>query len=205
MTFASILRLAIAFALGYGVALLVARIRSRTSSPSGQEMKLIPPPLSEEDFEKRMEANDKRYHEAMAQYDKLVPWAAGGALVVSLSFVSSFSPVAASWTKLILASAWVALSFALLSSILSQYSSTRIQVWAKNYLQSRQNPPVASADVSVISEWNRQTLEFERRSRRRGRNTKLLNVVAGVSLVIGLLTLGAFAILAVPFGTEAIR
>ncbi len=190
------LTLVLALLVGFAAGLAFSRPRRTRGT---EDPGTVPPPVEEAEYERRLEYIDRRYQEAMAQYDKLVPWAAGGGLVVSLTFVASFASVAPSWTKAILALAWAALVFALLCSILSQYSSTRIQVWAKSYLNSRQNPPGDAAEVTVLEDWRRKTLDFERRSNRSGHWTKLLNVCAAVFLVAGLVALGCFAILAVPF------
>lgn len=198
----SYLTLGIVFLVGLtaGLALRLRRERSRRPERASESGGTILPPLEQPEYEKRLEYIDHRYHDAMAQYDKLVPWAAGGGLVVSLTFVGSFAPVAPPWTKLILALAWAALVAALVCSILSQYSSTRIQVWAKSHLKSRQNPPPSTADATVREAWRQKTLEAERRAGTSGHRTKLLNVWAGVLLVAGLVALGCFALLAVPFG-----
>lgn len=187
-----------ATALGFVGGMLFSR-RSRRVIPNEPE---IEPPLEQAEYEKRLEYNDRLYHEAMAQYDRLVPWAAGGGLVASLTLIGSFAQLAAPWTKWILGLAWLLLVCALLCSILSQYSSTRIQVWAKAALKSRQHPPAAGAQASVIDEWRQNTLDFQRRSGSRGQITKLLNVWAALLLVAGLLTLGVFSISAVPFGKQ---
>lgn len=185
---------------GFAAALVLSHLHRHTRDTRPEDGGTIPPPLDQAEYDKRLEYNDRRYHEAMAQYDKLVPWAAGGGLVVSLTFVASFAGVAPAWTKVILAVAWLALGGAVLCSILSQYSSTRIQVWTKCYLKSRQNPPADTADAAVVNNWRAKTLEFERRSNTSGHRTKLLNVWAGVLLVAGFVALGSFAIVAVPFG-----
>jgi hypothetical protein len=185
---------------GFGAGVGSVRLRSRTRATRPEDGGTIPPPLDQAEYDKRLKYSDRRYHDAMAQYDKLVPWAAGGGLVVSLTFVASFAGVAPAWTRFILAVAWVALVGALLCSILSQYSSTRIQVWGKSYLKSRQNPPPSTADAAAVNQWRSKALDFERRSNRSGHRTKLLNVWAAVLLVAGLVALGTFAIVAAPFG-----
>ncbi len=189
-----------ALVLGFIGGMLFNRLRSRR--PIDDDDGQIEPPLGQAEYEKRLEYNDRRYHEAMAQYDKLVPWAAGGGLVASLTLIGSFARVAAPWTKLILGLAWLALVCALLCSILSQYFSTRIQVWAKSALKSRQHPPTAEAEPSVHEEWRRKTRDYQRRSESSGHITKRLNVWAALLLVAGLLALGVFSIVAVPFGRE---
>lgn len=199
----SYLALVGAFAVGLAIGLVIGRIRWHRDQLSSTDADGVTRPLSKEEYEKSLAKADERYHDAMALYDKLVPWAAGGALVVSLSFVSSFSKVVPRESKWILASAWGALVLALLSSILSQYSSTRIQVWRMAYLRSRQNPPKKSADDATVEKWRNEILEFQRKSSKSGRWTKRLNVSGGVLLIVGLLALGGFAILAVPFGNGA--
>ena len=193
------LNVAIAFVVGLGVGFGLARLRVRARSTVDDDT-AVPPPLDQAEYDKRLAYIDLRYHDAMAQYDKLIPWAAGGGLVVSMTFISAFAQSAPSWTKWILGGAWGALVMALLCSILSQYASTRIQVWAKSYLKSRQNPPDQTATPEANEAWRRETIAFERRSAKNGSRTKILNVSAGILLVVGLITLGLFAMLAVPFG-----
>lgn len=192
--------LIVAFSLGFIFALILIKIRNRRAAAAEVDMADVDPPLHPDEYAKGLEKLNVGYLEAMAQYDRLVPWAAGGALVVSLTFVSSFSPLAPPWSRWILAVAWLALGGSLLSSIFSQYSSTRIKVWSKNYLQSRQKPPSSSEESSVADEWKRVALEYKRKAQSSARHTKLLNVLAGVLLIVGLLAMGAFAIFAVPFG-----
>lgn len=188
-------------ALGFGLGVLAMVIRNKLSVEDADQMDDVPSPLDAAEYADWLEGNRVRYRDAMAQYDKLIPWASGGALVVSLSFVSSLAAVAPSWSKWILGFAWLLLVGSLLSSILSQYSSTRIQVWAKIYMNLRQTPPEAEPGSEDYDKWRNETLEFERKSRRSGRNTKALNVLGGILLVAGLLTLGVFGIAAVPFGS----
>ena len=196
----SFLIFSLGFLLGLVAGPAFSRWRTRQRDGTVAEAGSVLPPLTQQEFEKRLEYIDRRYHEAMAQYDKLVPWAAGGGLVVSLTFVASLARVVPPWSKLILASAWAALVFALLCSILSQYYSTRIQVWAKRHLYARQNPPGEMANATALDEWRRKTVEFKRKSDRSGHRTKWLNVGAVILLIAGLVLLGLFAVLAVPFG-----
>jgi hypothetical protein len=193
---------ALAFIVWTAVFLLAILIVRFYKLPDDEELGEVPPPLEPDEYEAMFERNRQGYLDAMSQYDKLVPWASGGALVVSLTFIRSFAPVAQPWTKWILGAAWLALVGALLSSILSQYSSTRIKVWGRRYLEARQNPPGRRKKGVEFEKWKNEAIGFDRLRRRHGRNTKLLNVLAGILLSAGLLLLGVFALVAVPFGSS---
>lgn len=191
--------LIIAFVVGCVITLLFMKFIHRQKSEVAPED--IGPPLNEDEYEKKFEKIDEKYEAAMAQYDRLVPWVSGGALVLSLSFVENFSILAPSWSKYILGGAWLLLVGSLLSSIYSQYSSTRIKVWSKKYLQLRQSHPSNDENNKKINDWRSKALEYKNKTKSSARNTTILNVLAGSLLVAGLLALGAFAIFAVPFGT----
>jgi len=192
-----------AFLLGFGLGILVMVAREHLRSDEDEPVTKIPPPLDDDKYERTLARIEKGYLEAMSQYDRLVPWASGGALVVSMSFAGSFAPLAPPWTKQILAAAWVLLACSLSSSILSQYASTRIKVWSEKYVRSRQQPPDPEADKGGYDQWRRKTLGYDRRKQRNQKLTKLLNILSGLLLVLGLITLGGFAIYAVPFGTDS--
>jgi len=189
-----------ALALGFGLGLLAMVIRGRLPATDVDQSTEVPAPLNAAAYAEWLEGNRKRYLNAMGLYDKLVPWASGGALVISLSFVSSLAPLAPPWSKWVLGAAWLSLVGALLSSIRSQYSSTRIQVWSASYMAELQHPPETTGNDEALDKWRNETLEFKRRTHRSAQNTKLLNELAGILLAVGLLLLGVFGIAAVPFG-----
>ena len=194
---------ALAYLISIGLFVLAVLAHRAYKLSDEDRLKEVPPPLDPDEYERRLERNRQGYLDAMSQYDKLVPWASAGALVVSLTFVSSFAPVAEPWTKWILGAAWLSLVGALLGSILSQYSSTRIKVWGRRYIEARQNPPDNPDRADIFEEWSREAIELDQMRRRHGRNTKLLNFLAGALLSTGLLLMGAFAIVAIPFGTAS--
>lgn len=199
------MRTAITFMIGVIAGLAIAyvygRVRSREDSIDDNWVQRIEPPLNQEEFERKVEATQRRYHDAMDKYDKLVPWAAGGGLVVSLGFVPSIAQTAPEWTRFILGGAWAALVGSLLCSILSQYTSTRIQVWYKQMLEEEQSPPDESASEFDKEAWRNTVIGHKKRLNKNGRYTKRLNVSAGALLVAGLVALGVFAVLAAPFGS----
>jgi len=61
---------------------LVARRRYRRALPEPAGL-LVPPTLSPEAYQKDRNFYVEMYKTSMQQYDKLVPWVAGGGLVVS--------------------------------------------------------------------------------------------------------------------------
>ena len=190
------------FVVGIAIGIFIMITRRHLRPGEAAQVSEIPPPLDPDTYSKVLAKIDEGYLAAMSQYDRLVPWASGGALVVSMSFVGSFAAVAPPWTKWVLGLAWLFLTSALLSSILSQYASTRIKVWSRAYVKARQQPPDISADQAERDNWRRNALGLDIKKRRNQKLTKTLNVLAGVLLTLGLLALGAFAVLAVPFGAQ---
>ena len=192
------------FALGVaaGVTLMIARQRlagpHRDAGPA-----TIPPPLSPREFKSTIQKVQEGYLASMREYDRLIPWASAGALVLSMSFVGSFASVAPPSTKWILALAWILLTCALLSPIMAHYLSTRIKVWSESYVRARQEPPDAKKNKTAYAEWRTTTLQLDARKRLYQNWTRRLNILSAVFLITGLFTLGAFAVLAVPFGTES--
>jgi len=110
------------FCLGASLSLAILVILTHVS-PRPDQSQAIPPRLPARQLATKIEASRKGYAEAMAQYDRLIPWASAGALVISFTFVSDFADVAPTWTKWMLAVAWLALAGALVCSIFSQYAS----------------------------------------------------------------------------------
>jgi hypothetical protein len=191
--------LASAFVLGAALASLVLIAFSQFSANDTGPEEPIPGPLPKKEYLEKLEASKQGYLDAMSKYDRLVPWAAGGALVVSLSFVSAFAASAPAWSKWILSAAWLSLVASLMCSIYSQYSSTRIKVAAQDFLTAVQTPPKKRANPKQFEEWQHRARTFQRKARHRARNTRLLNEFGGIMLLFGLICLGAFAIIAVPF------
>ena len=188
--------------IGISISALYRFVRRRSPRIADHVDEQVPAPLPPEEYTDRLERIRERYHDAMAQYDRLVPWAAGGGLVVSLGFVPSIAPTAQEWARWILGTAWAALGFSLLCSIISQYTSTRISAWFKEHLVTCQSPPADSAGQAEKDEWRTKVLNSKYRSDRNGLYTKWLNVSAGLLLVTGLIALGVFAVMAAPFGSD---
>lgn len=191
--------LVIAFAVGIATGLVGRRLMGRDGAERMNDLPL-PAPLDPAEYQRRRDYNDRRYLESMAQYDKLVPWASGGALVLSMTFLQSFAPYATPITKWCLAAAWLALTLALLSSLYSQYASSRISSWRNSFLEILQNPPSASADDQTKREWENRARGFEQRYRSSARWTKRLNLLGGALLIAGLILLGIFGFTSAPFG-----
>jgi len=192
-----------AFVLGIGVGVLLMIARQHFIATDDDRTAEIPPPLDPKEYARTIERIQEGYLASMSEYDRLVPWTSAGALVLSMSFVGSFAQVAPPSTKWILALAWFLLTCALLSSILAHYVSTRIKVWSERYVKARQGRPDPKKNKAAHNDWRNATLRLDKRKRQYQTLTRLLNVLAAVFLVTGLFTLGIFAVLAVPFGTQA--
>jgi uncharacterized membrane protein len=202
VTMYTILALLIGVVIGIVISAIYCFIKRNRKSTAKYVEEQIQSPLPLKKYEDLLEKINNRYHNSMSQYDKLVPWAAGGGLVVSLGFVSSIASMADENTKWIIGAAWFCLVLSLLSSIISQYISTRISVWAKKYVIARQSPPLKSAKQVEKENWHNLVLTYKNRSDKNGIYTKWLNVTAGIFLTVGLLFLGVFALCGVKFGNN---
>src|SRR2546428_8498268 len=90
----------------FGAGLLIGRRWVRGASGSAGGL-LVPPKLSPEEYEKDRIFYIEMYKTSMQQYDKLVPWVAGGALVVSVPLLREINTLGGS--RVALAVGWLAL------------------------------------------------------------------------------------------------
>ena len=131
----------------------------------------------------------------MNQYDKLVPWASGGALVLSVTFIEKFGQNASPNTGWLLGTSWVLLGLSLLSSLLSQYASTRMYSWRLRELENVQRPLDSRAESCAG-----EALRLNRLAGLWGTATKWFTFLSGVVLLVGgLMCLARFAYLNAPF------
>lgn len=186
--------------VAFGLGVLLARRIWRFVPPPQDETVALPGPLPPEEYQRRRQRNNDGYLDSMSKYDKLVPWASGGALVLSATFLSTLVGGASESTKWFLAGSWGSLLVSLLSSLGSQYASTRIYSWRNRYLEVLQKPLEPSAKPNVKEDWEKQARYYDWLASRNGRRTRRLNECAGLSLVLGLLLLVTFAFLNAPFG-----
>lgn len=163
--------------------------------PEGSDLQ----PLERQEYLERRKDLAEQYREAIGNYDKLVPWGAGGALFLSITFLEKIAPHPLASSRWLLLSAWGFLLVALGSSMWSHYTSSRIFSRRINLLDNRQR--VGKGDDSDA--WERERQRLEGRVRRWGRLTALLNPLAGWALVIGVAFLAGFAFANAPFTTES--
>ncbi len=189
------------FLLGVLVGLVAGRaVWRQSTTEGGQSSKPLPGPLPDDEYRQRSERAREGYLASMEKYDKLVPWASGGAMVLSITFLNSLAGKALSSTSWLLACAWISLIASFLSSIVSQYTSSRIHSWQRAFLQTLQEPPGAAATPDERRVWEQEARRYERRVQRNGTFTQCLNVAAGLLLTVGLGLLAVFAYLNAPFG-----
>lgn len=174
----------VAFSAGF----LVARrkYRRRVAATAGL---VLPPPLNEEQYEKARGFYIEMYRASMQQYDKLVPWAAGGALVLSTTLLHDVAMQSASLlTRGLLGASWLFLFSALVSCIVGHFSSSRVYSSARAALDLRHNPKATDADKleaadhDRIANWNNRFAYWS-------------NYVGGGTLILGLGLLSAWAFL----------
>src|SRR5437773_5611498 len=125
---------------------MVARrkYRSRIAATAGL---VLPPPLNEEQYEKARGFYIEMYRASMQQYDKLVPWAAGGALVLSTTLLHDAAAETASiLARGLLGAGWLFLFLALITSIVGHFSSSRVYSSARAALDLRHSPKATDAD-----------------------------------------------------------
>ena len=171
-----------AFAAGF----LAARrkYRARIAASAGL---LLPPPADAQQYEKARSFYIEMYRASMQQYDKLVPWAAGGALVLSTTLLHDVAMKADSvLTRGLLGGSWVFLFLALISSIMGHFASSRLYSSARAALDIRQNPKATDAEKL-------EAVEHDRIAERSKWFTYWSNYVAGGALILGLGLLSAWA------------
>ncbi len=152
-------------------------------------------PLDRAVYLERRKELETRYRESIGRYDQLVPWGAGGALLASIAFLEKIAPHPQPFTRWMLLASWAALVIALGASTASHYTSSRIFSWRVNMLDHRQR-----ADRTPDQdEWRGQWDRLNRRVKRWGRVTAVLNPLAGLALVAGAMLLAAFAFYNAPF------
>lgn len=167
-------------ALGFAAGFKVGRSRHQRTLPNPVEDK-IPEPQSKEEFEADRSFYIDMYKEEMQQYDKLVPWAAGGALVLSASLLHNLLSMPRYLG--LLGGSWVSLFVALATAIIGHFMSTRIY--------SSQRAMVEAQQARRDAEYRRH----ERIAKRSGQFVSWTNYISGGALLVGLGLLGVFAYL----------
>jgi hypothetical protein len=130
----------------------------------------------------------KYYEYGQHQYDRLLPWGAGGALLVSMTLLEKLIQVPAPGTMPILAFGWGALFVALASAIVGHYASSLLYQanWQVLELQQRggQTPEERAAY------WRKDGT-----TRRMNALIVACNAAAGVGLLAGVALIIWFAYL----------
>jgi hypothetical protein len=145
---------------------------------------------------KRREALRRDYTESIREYDRLVTWASGGALALSIGFLEKFGQNANPASKWWLGAGWTLLGLAFASSLWSQYFSSRIHSWRGNELEHLQQAPESRGET-----WATRAIQLDRVATRYGLTTKALTFVSGVLLVGGIMSVTVFAFHNAPFTT----
>ena len=145
-------------------------------------------PLGVEEYEKRRDRLDRAYTESMREYDRLVTWASGGALLASITFVEKLAPQPLSETTRLLAISWGLLAVAFLLSLTSQYASSRVHSWRVNELDHLQ-----SQVETRTAAWAPEAGRLLRGAKAWGKATKWSTFFSGVALVAGMVVLSMFA------------
>lgn len=132
-------------------------------------------------------ARDAPRH-GIIQYDRLIPWASGGALLPSVTILEKLTTQPPPSTKPFLAAAWGTLFVALASSVLSHYTSARAYEAARERL-----------DIVYGAQQTQESLlqyfRHESRLKWNDRATRVLNLLAALGLLSGVALLGVFAFL----------
>ncbi len=135
------------------------------------------------------------YSKGMGQYDRLIPWGGGGALVLSMTFLNTFKSGVSAESLWYLGAAWTALILSISSSIISQYTSSRIFKRRIHLLDKKQMAKPVDSDAE---EFKTKMQELEKQIGRWNRLTWILNPVAGLFLIVGISMLALFALTNVP-------
>lgn len=150
--------------------------------------------LDHDEYLRRLDRLDRAYTDSIKEYDRLVTWASGGALLISVTFLEKLAPRPRPDTASLLNGSWLLLAGALLLSLASQYASSRVHSWRMNELNHLQQPAEQRAD-----DWRREADRLNRAASLWGRATKWSTFLSGIVLVIGLIVLSRFAFLNTSF------
>lgn len=170
-----------------------ARIWWQATPPSPRRID----PLDHDEYLRRLERLDRAYTESIREYDRLVTWASGGALLVSVTFLEKLAPTPRPDTAWLLNASWLLLAAALLLSLASQYASSRVHSWRMKELNHLQQPVEQRANG-----WTAEVGRIDRGARLWGKATKWSTFASGIVLVIGLVVLSRFAFLNTSFAAQ---
>src|SRR2546425_8558704 len=144
-----------------------------------------PTPLAPEAYAKRRGELVDMYKYGQQQYDRLIPWGSGGALLLSVTLFEKLIQAPAPGTMPILAVGWGLLFAALAAAVVGHYTS------ALSYEAGWD-----ALDIAQLTPANRVGhARKEKRAWRMGGATKLLNLIAGLGLLAGVALIIWFAYL----------
>lgn len=149
-------------------------------------------PLPREEYLDLRKDFASRYFAALETYDKLVPWGAGGALLLSVTFLEKIAPNPIPWTGWILGGSWTLLLASLGASIWSHFASSQLYSARIELLDWKEGPEGQSPGDT-------HTVELRDDVRRYSKRTDRLNAAAGLTLLVGAALLALFAFLNSPF------
>ena len=101
----------------FAAGVLAGRRSISKARKKAEELK-IPPKLEPGEYERLRQAYRRAYRERMRDYDRLIPWASGGALLLSMNFVNQIAPSPVEGRGWILAG-WILLLVSIASTVLS--------------------------------------------------------------------------------------
>ncbi len=145
----------------------------------------LPTPLPPEAYAKRRVELVDMYKYGQQQYDRLIPWGSGGALLISITLLEKSIRAPVPGTMPILAMGWGLLFAALAAAIVGHYTSARSYEAGWDALDIAQLTPEDRVGHA------RQ----EKRAWRMNGATKLLNFIAGLGLLAGVALVIWFAYL----------
>lgn len=154
-------------------------------------------PLEHDEYLKRRGGLVDGYNTSMKEYDRLVTWISAGALALSVTFAEKVGLQTSPRYFWLLGCGWALLGVTLLTSLISQYTSTRIHTWKIRELEHLQATVEERAE-----DWSSVALALERKARFYADWTKRLNVVVAPLLVGGLMSLAVFAFTNLPILTN---
>jgi hypothetical protein len=144
--------------------------------------------LGHDEYLARRERLDRAYTDSMKEYDRLVTWASGGALLASITFLEKIAPRPTQSTAWLLGTGWALLVSSFLMSLTSQYASSRVHSWRMRELDHLQLKEEDRSD-----DWDSVAATLYRGCAAWGKSTKWLTFLSGVVLVAAAIFLSLFA------------
>jgi len=173
-----------AFAIGAIAGLLVGR-RFPRREVSGDVLDVLPPSLPDEVFTAERQMLIERYERSMAQFDRLVPWGAGGTIVVSATLLAQLRPPDV-LSAAALGLGWFLLLIALTASTWSHFTSSRLFSARRGMMDMAQDTESNQTDYQVLATAHAHA----------SRATYWLNWSAALTFPLGVVGVALYAFLA---------